>query len=90
MGDLRSAIRRARERRRRWRRDRERSIGQHLAIAGAIGWLIVVPALLGALAGRWLDARLDTGVTFSAGLLVLGIALGCTMAWRAVRERGEP
>lgn len=89
MSDLWKTARKARDRRRRWRRERERSIGENLAIAGTVGWLIVVPALLGAIAGRWLDRRFNTGVTFSAGLLILGVVIGCVLAWRAVRQQGD-
>ncbi len=91
MTDLRRSIRTARHRRDRWRRDRETSIGHYLARTGAIGWLVVVPALLGALAGRWLDRELGTGITLTAALLVLGVVVGCAVAWHNLRDReGEP
>jgi ATP synthase protein I len=48
---------------------------------GFLGWVIVTPTLLGILAGRWLDQRLGTGITFAGGLLVAGLALGCWLAW---------
>lgn len=83
------AIRRLR--RRRQQGERERSVGQYLALAGAIGWLVVIPALAGAALGQYLDRRLGTGVLLSGALLVVGLALGCYGAWRTLRrEGGEP
>jgi len=41
------AVRRLQERRALWRREGERSIGQNLAMIGALGWTIVTPALVG-------------------------------------------
>lgn len=74
------------ERRNRWLRDGEPSVGRHLAQIGVLGWIIVVPMLLGALLGRWLDARHGSGVFWTAPLLLAGLALGCWSAWKWVRE----
>jgi ATP synthase protein I len=49
-----------------------------------LGWLVVIPALLGLFAGRWLDARFGTGLTLRAALGLLGLVLGCLAAWRRV------
>jgi ATP synthase protein I len=78
---LKKSVRTERERRERGGRESKRSIGHYLARAGGIGWLVVVPTLLGAFAGRWLDRRFDTGVTLTGALLVLGLAAGCYLAW---------
>jgi ATP synthase protein I len=80
-------VERRRERRARWQREGERSLAENLAMVGSLGWLIVVPALAGVLVGRWVDARLDTKVTFTAALLVMGLAAGCWLAWRRMHER---
>lgn len=79
---LEESVRRHRERRERAQRDSRRSIGQDLAQIGVIGWTVVAPALLGILAGRWLDRRLASGIFWTLGLLVAGIALGCLLAWQ--------
>ena len=76
------AVRRRRERRALWRSEGERSLGQNLAMIGALGWTIVTPALLGVFAGRWLDRQFGLGVFWTLGLLVAGLALGCVLAWR--------
>ena len=49
------AVRTRQERRARWQREGERSLGQNLAMIGALGWTIVMPTLIGIFAGRWLD-----------------------------------
>jgi ATP synthase protein I len=74
------------ERRRRWRAEGGRTLALAAAVAG-VGWLIVIPALLGFAVGHWLDTRLGTGVVMSGGLGFLGVALGCAAAWRRISAR---
>jgi ATP synthase protein I len=57
---------------------------QGLNLVGSVGWMVVLPALLGAFAGRWIDARERTGVFWTLSSLFLGLVLGCTSAWRHV------
>lgn len=58
-----------------------------LALCGAVGWMIVLPTIGGAFAGRWLDARYGTGVSMTLGLLLLGLVSGGYSVWRLlVRE----
>lgn len=58
-----------------------------LALVGSVGWIVVLPTVLGAWGGRWLDNRLDSGLTFTLGLLVLGLASGVyTTWWFVLRE----
>ena len=80
------AVRRRQQRRERWQREGERSLGQNLAMIGALGWTIVVPILLGIFAGRWLDQTFHSGIFWTLGLLVAGLALGCTFAWRRMHS----
>lgn len=80
------AVRKRQERRALWRREGERSLGQNLAMIGALGWTIVVPTLLGIFAGRWLDQALHSGIFWTLGLLVAGLAAGCMFAWRRMRS----
>jgi len=53
---------------------------------GALGWTIVVPILFGIFAGRWLDRTFHSGIFWTLGLLVAGLALGCTFAWRRMHS----
>lgn len=79
-------VRRYRERRARARREGGRSIGQDLALAGVIGWTLVIPALLGVYAGRALDKRFGSGIFWTLGLLVAGVAVGCALAWQRLNK----
>jgi len=78
------AVRLRRSRQERWQREGERSVGQNLAMIGALGWTIVTPTLIGIFAGRWLDRVFGSGIFWTLGLLVAGLALGCTLAWKRI------
>ncbi len=80
------AVRRVRERRGRARREDRRSIGQDLGLIGVIGWTVVIPTLLGIYFGRWLDRRFGSGVFWTLALLVVGVVLGCTLAWQRLNR----
>ncbi len=80
------AVRKRRERREQWKREGERSIGQNLAMIGALGWTIVTPTLIGVFLGRWLDRTFGSGVFWTLSLLVAGLALGCALAWKRIRR----
>ena len=71
----------------RWLREGEPSFGRHLAQVGVLGWIIVVPTLLGMFLGRWLDHRFGTGIFWTGPLLLLGLVLGCWSAWRWMHAR---
>ncbi len=83
---LSEAVKMRAERRARWQREGERSIGQNLAMIGALGWTIVLPALIGIFSGRWLDRTFNMGIFWTLGLLVAGLALGCTLAWKRMHS----
>lgn len=76
------AVRVRRERAERWKREGERSIGENLAMIGSLGWLVVIPALIGIFLGRWMDRSFDSGIFWTLGLLVAGVAVGSALAWR--------
>jgi ATP synthase protein I len=84
--DLDEAVERRRARRDEWRRTGERPLASNLAMVGTLGWLIVVPALIGTFVGRWLDRRTGMGVTFTSALMCLGIMVGCWFAWKKVKS----
>jgi ATP synthase protein I len=52
-----------------------------LGMMGLIGWSVVVPTLLGAALGSWLDRHYPGGRSWTLALLVAGLALGCLNAW---------
>jgi len=83
---LEGAVRLRRLRRLRWQREGERSLAQNLAMIGALGWTIVVPTLVGIFAGRWLDRAFQMGIFWTLSLLVVGLTIGCTLAWQRMHS----
>lgn len=89
-GPMRDSIARFERRRRRWRVEGARTLVLAVTVVG-VGWTIVVPAVAGFALGHWLDGRHGTGIVLSAGLGLLGLALGCYGAWRHIaRQRDDP
>jgi ATP synthase protein I len=70
------------KRQRNWLSEGEPSVGRRLAQIGVLGWIIVVPMLIGIVIGRWLDRTFSAGIFWTAPLLMLGLALGCWSAWK--------
>jgi ATP synthase protein I len=60
-----------------------------LGLMGVIGWSVVVPTLLGAALGLWLDGRHPGGRSWTLALLVAGLALGCMNAWHWVSKEDQ-
>ena len=83
---MREAVRLREERARRWQEEGERPLWKNLSMVGALGWLIVVPTLLGVLTGRWLDHTFQTGTLFTGALIFLGVVLGGSLAWRRINS----
>lgn len=83
---MRNAVRLREERRDRWMREGERPLWQNLSMIGALGWLVVVPTLLGVLAGRALDRHFDSGIFFSGTFIFLGVVIGSWLAWQRVNK----
>jgi ATP synthase protein I len=83
---LEQAVRTRRARRLAQRREGERSIGQNLAMIGALGWTVVTPTLLGVFGGRWLDQRLDSGIFWTVGLMIAGLTAGCWLGWKRMHN----
>lgn len=51
-----------------------------LGMMGLIGWSVVIPTLLGAALGIWLDKQQDS-YSFTLALILVGLCIGCTNAW---------
>ena len=60
-----------------------------LGMMGLIGWSVVVPTLLGAAIGLWLDRRHPGTRSWTLALLVAGLAIGCVNAWHWVAKEGQ-
>lgn len=84
--DMSRAVRRQQERRKRWEEEGERPLWKNLSMVGALGWLIVIPTLLGVAIGRWLDQTFETGILFTAALIFVGIVIGGSFAWHRMNS----
>ena len=58
-----------------------------LGVMGLIGWSVVVPTLLGAMLGLWLDGQFPGTHSWTLALLVGGLVLGCANAWHWVSRQ---
>lgn len=79
--------RRRRDRRDRWLREGDMSVGRRLAQIGVLGWIFVTPTLAGLFFGRWLDARLGSGLFWTAPFMLLGVCIGGWTAWKWMNGR---
>jgi ATP synthase protein I len=60
-----------------------------LGLMGVVGWSVVVPTLLGAALGLWLDRSYPGGRAWTLALLMAGLTLGCLNAWHWVSKEDE-
>jgi ATP synthase protein I len=63
-----------------------RTVWFGLGMMGLIGWSVVVPTLLGAALGNWLDKRYPGSHSWTLMLLVIGLIIGCVNAWHWVTK----
>ena len=89
-------VRKKAERKLNARRNPTPGLWSGFGMMGLIGWSVVVPTLLGAALGIWLDNRHPGSHSWTLMLLVAGLAVGCLNAWlwvakeeKAMREEQE-
>ena len=71
------------------RRDTTPGLWLGLGMMGLIGWSVVVPTLLGAALGLWLDRTYPGSRSWTLALLIGGLALGCINAWHWVAKEQQ-
>ena len=71
------------------RRHVTRTIWHGLGMMGLVGWSVAVPTLLGAALGLWLDRRYPGPHSWTLSLLLLGLLLGCLVAWHWVAKENK-
>ena len=59
-----------------------------LGMMGLVGWSVVVPTLLGAALGNWLDGHYP-GHSWTLALLMVGLVIGCLNAWHWVAKEDQ-
>ena len=82
-------IGRKEQRKIRGRQERRRSPWFWAGMFGLVGWSVAVPALLGILAGWYVDRHLEGRVSWTLTGLVVGMALGCLNAWFWVKRESR-
>jgi len=65
----------------------DREVWFGLGMIGLIGWSVVVPTLLGAAIGTWLDKNHVGRHAWTLALMVAGLCLGCLNAWHWVAQQ---
>ncbi|MCF7789506.1 MAG: AtpZ/AtpI family protein [Prosthecobacter sp.] len=60
-----------------------------LGMMGLVGWSVVVPTLLGAALGLWMDRNHPGAHSWTLALLVAGLVLGCVNAWRWIDKEDK-
>jgi ATP synthase protein I len=73
-------------RKRKARRNPAPGVWFGLGMMGLIGWSVVVPTLLGAALGLWIDRQHASAHDWTLALLVGGLGIGCLNAWHWVRS----
>ena len=68
------------------RRNSTQGVWFGLGMMGLIGWSVVVPTLLGAALGLWLDKHYPGTHAWTLALLMAGLAIGCFNAWHWVAQ----
>ncbi|MEY8880829.1 AtpZ/AtpI family protein [Donghicola sp. XS_ASV15] len=60
----------------------EPSVAARLGQIGILGWLVVMPILIGIVLGRLADRAADSGIFFSAPAIFIGAGIGLHAAWK--------
>lgn len=84
--ELERAARHEVERRRQLEQSRRMNVWLYLSWLGSLGWLVALPTVAGALAGRFLDRLSGSRITFAAAGTLLGAAFGLHLLWRRLRR----
>ena len=58
-----------------------------LGMTGLIGWSVVVPTVMGAWLGIWLDQQHPGARSWTLTLMLAGLVLGCANAWHWIAQQ---
>jgi ATP synthase protein I len=74
------------ERIKRARKEGDRGFWRNLGLVGSVGWMVILPAVGGALLGNYIDGKHAGGISWTLTLVVVGLAAGCAAAWQHIRR----
>ena len=63
------------------RRHASQNVWFGLGMMGLVGWTVVIPTLIGAALGGWIDKAHPGKHDWTLALLVAGLVIGCASAW---------
>ena len=63
-------------------RQSKQSVWFGFGMMGLVGWSVVVPTLLGAALGWWIEERFPGKHPWRLSLLIAGLVVGCWNAWQ--------
>lgn len=66
-----------------------KTVWSGFGMMGLIGWSVVIPTVLGAALGIWLDKHYSGEHSWTLMLLIVGLCLGCFNAWRWVDKEDK-
>lgn len=67
-------------------RSAKRSVWFGFSMSGLVGWSVMIPTLLGALLGIWIDKHYPGKHSWALALLIVGLILGALNAWHWVKK----
>jgi ATP synthase protein I len=71
------------------RRNSAQAVWFGLGMMGLVGWSVVIPTLLGAALGIWLDKNHPESFSWTLTLLLIGLFTGCLNAWHWVSKEDQ-
>ncbi len=71
------------------RKEASHGIWFGLGMFGIVGWSVAIPTLIGVATGVWIDRARGGGISGTLSCLVLGLALGCLLAWYWIKQETD-
>ncbi|MEO6902778.1 MAG: AtpZ/AtpI family protein [Bacteroidia bacterium] len=65
-------------------RENKRSAWSGFGLFGIVGWSVAAPTLAGVAAGTWLDRKYPQTISWTLSLLIIGLVIGCLIAWKFI------
>ncbi|MEO7045317.1 MAG: AtpZ/AtpI family protein [Ferruginibacter sp.] len=70
-------------------RNKDKGVWMGLGMMGMVGWSVVVPTLLGAAFGFWLDKKHPASFSWTLSFLMIGLFTGSIIAWYWVAKEDK-
>jgi ATP synthase protein I len=67
----------------------KKSAWSGLGLFGIVGWSVMIPTIGGVIFGVWLDEKFPQSFSWTISFLMIGIAVGCIVAWKWVEKENK-